>query len=116
MRTVEHMEQHPPVCLHCGKGNTPDTGDGDEMLPYLDLQRDVNWGDSTYLCGACCMLIAGLYDFIGPSQYKDLERTIESRDAVIHELRAKLAAKTRRLTAIVEGKKAISEERASRVA
>lgn len=110
MRLVEVMSQHPPVCLHCGKGNTED----EPRISVLDLEREVNWGDSTYLCGRCVMIAAALYEYISPEQYSELEDTVQSRDKQIHELRAALSEKERRLTTILDGKKALRDERASR--
>ena len=50
MRLVERMVQHPPTCLHCGRGNTDEA---EFPLPNLDLEREVNWGDSTYIWVSC---------------------------------------------------------------
>jgi hypothetical protein len=110
VRLVEVMVNHPPVCLHCGKGNTDD----EPRLPSLDLEREVNWGDSTYLCGRCVMIAAALYEYISPGQYQDMQDEIDSKARQIHELRAELDVKSRRISAILEGKKAVQAERTDR--
>src|SRR5262245_22291124 len=114
MRLVERMTQHPPRCLHCGKGNT---GEGDAYsdtglipLPYLDLEREVNWGDPTYLCGPCVLMAASLYGYIPPEQAQTLEQTITSLRRERHELRATLSERTRRLDSIVKGREALDKE------
>jgi hypothetical protein len=112
VRLVDRMTQNPPVCLHCGSGNVEDHAG--QIPRAIDLEREVNWGDSTYLCEKCGMLVAGLLDFISPDDYKELERTIASQKKQLHEVKAMLHAQKRRTTAILEGKKAIRAERAAR--
>ena len=102
MRLVETMTQHPPTCLHCGNGNT----EQEPKLPVLDLEREVNWGDSTYICGRCMMVAALLYDFVSPEVHQELTQTIESLKGEKHELKALLEVRERRLQSIVEGRKA----------
>jgi hypothetical protein len=110
MQLVERMTQHPPTCLHCGRGNTVD----EPNIPALDLQREVNWGDSTYICGTCVMQAAALYGYISPEQYQELQDTIESLQKQRHELRAQLEKKDRRLSAISSGRQALRDERKER--
>ena|SRR5215471_1350688 len=110
MQLVDRMTQHPPTCIHCGAGNTV----REPAIPNLDLQREVNWGDSTYICGSCCMMIAGLYGYISPEQYQELELTITSLKEQRHELRAQLEKKQRRLSAISSGRTALQDERKER--
>lgn len=118
MRLVERMTQNPPRCLYCGKGNT--TARDDELdtdllpLPYLDLEREVNWGDSTYLCGPCVLKAAALYGYITPEQALTLEQTITSLRRERHDLRAMLQERTRRLDSIVKGREALQAERKAR--
>jgi hypothetical protein len=114
MRLVDRMTQNPPVCLHCGSGNVEDSAG--QMPRAIDLEREVNWGDSTYLCENCGLLVAGLLDCITKEQYQDLERTIKSLREQLHESKALYQGQKRRTTAILEGKKAIQEERAARKA
>ena len=111
MRLVERMTQHPPVCLHCGAGNAAP----EEEMPRraVDLEREVNWGDSTYICEDCGGLIAALLDFISPGEAQNLQQMLAARNKQIHELRAQLSEKSRRMEAIVAGKRALKEERAS---
>jgi len=110
MRLVDRMTQHPPTCLHCGRGNTV----REPNIPDLDLMREVNWGDSTYICGSCVMEAAALYGYISPEQYEDLELTIKSLREERHELRAQLEKKQRRLSAISSGREALRDERKER--
>ena len=111
MRLVERMVQHPPTCLHCGRGNTDEA---EFPLPNLDLEREVNWGDSTYICGACVMQICALAGYISPDQFQELEATITSLRGEKHDLKARLEAKERRLSAISSGRKALRDERKER--
>lgn len=109
MRLVERMTQNPPVCLHCGSGNVEDHAG--QIPRAIDLEREVNWGDSTYLCENCGLLVAGLLDCITRDQYQELERTISSLKTERHELKAQLQGQKRRTTAIMQGKKALQEEK-----
>jgi hypothetical protein len=112
VRIVEAMTQSPPRCLYCGRGNTPDNYGN--VPPALDLERDVGWGDPTYLCQACCERIALLWGWISPEAAKELDDKVQASVAELHETRAQMDAQTRRLNAIVKGRKALNEERRAR--
>jgi len=60
------------------------------------------------------MMIAGLYGYISPEQYQELELTITSLKEQRHELRAQLEKKQRRLSAISSGRTALQDERKER--
>lgn len=112
MRLVERMTQHPPLCLHCGGGNTAD--DVGHVPRAIDLEREVNWGDSTYLCENCGALIAGLLEYISPAEAQDLRTAIAARDTEVHNLRAELQAQKRRSDQILLGRAALTEEKRAR--
>lgn len=59
MRLVDQMTENPGHCVACG-GNPIDI-DGNPQIA-VDLDVDVNWGDSAYLCVECINLIADLIE------------------------------------------------------
>jgi len=81
--------------------------------PFLDLMRDINYGDSTYLCGRCVQQIAGLFGYIDEGQYADLERALRAKDEEIHELKADFDSKDRRLRVIEAGSRTLKRVRSS---
>lgn len=107
MRVVERMTQEPPRCLHCGAGNVP--GADGEVEPALDLERDIGWGDPTYLCGSCVSQAAALWGYISEDTAQDYERQIKKLKADLHETKAKFAEQSRRVRRVTEGKKALQE-------
>lgn len=111
MNLVERMVMTPQACLYCGKGNTPDDETGD-IGPFLDLQRDVNWGDSVYLCRRCCSQIAALWGFIHETQKVELERALQKKDEEIHELKSDLDSAHRRLRVISAGSRTLKRVKA----
>lgn len=104
------MTQHPATCLYCGRGNVPD--DSDDDLLFLDLERDINWGDSTYLCSVCVQKIAALFDYYSSDDVKALNKEISKHKESIHDLRAELQNRNRRLAQISTGLKVLKEEKA----
>jgi hypothetical protein len=60
------------------------------------------------------MQICALAGYIAPDQYQDLETTIRSLKQERHELKARLEAKERRLSAISSGRTALRDERKER--
>ena len=112
MRLVERMTMTPNKCLTCGAGNVE--GDDGEIGPFIDLEVEVGWGDSVYICPLCTLRIALLSGFITPDDKKDLEAQIANLEGQVHDLGASLAEKERRLSAISEGRKAIRKEREER--
>ena len=94
MHLVERMTQSPPNCFVCGRGNTPDS-DG-VIGPFLDLERDVNWGDSTYLCPDCGVQIGGNFGMESPHGVQSLKAEIATLERRNHELRAEIDSWTQR--------------------
>jgi hypothetical protein len=103
------MTQHPNTCLYCGRGNVAD--DSDDDLVFLDLERDINWGDSTYICSVCIQRIAALFDYYSENDVKTLNKTISRQKEEIHDLRAELQNRNRRLEQISTGLKVLKEEK-----
>lgn len=115
---VERMnpDMGAPQCLTCGKGNTP--GDTGEIGPFLDLERDVNWGDPAYLCVDCGTKIGAMFGMATPDDVKDLQNSIKAKDKRIHDLESNLELKSRRLTesehkleTVVNAKKIVKAQR-----
>ncbi len=112
MHKVARMTQHPTTCLYCGRGNTPDDPDSMDEFWAIDLERDVNWGDSTYLCKYCCEVLAATAGFVSTEQLQEQMNLNEQFKSKIHDLRAKLEERQRRLTAITEGARAMKQTKA----
>lgn len=87
MHLVERMTQSPPNCMICGKGNTPDsTG---QIGPFIDLERSVNWDDSTYLCTDCGQSIGVLAGLPTQDESLVLKQEIRRLKQEVHEAKAK---------------------------
>jgi hypothetical protein len=86
MHMVERMTQTPPNCMVCGKGNTPD--ESGNIGPFLDLERDVNWDDSTYLCATCGTAIGAQFGMLLPDDVLGLRREIRRLKRDLHEAKA----------------------------
>ena len=95
MHLVERMTQAPPNCMVCGAGNTPDGVTG-EIGPFLDLERDVNWGDSTYLCMLCCTQIGAHAGLMTAEEKQSLEAQIRKLKTQVHSLEAERSVYRRR--------------------
>jgi len=87
MHLVERMTQSPPSCMVCGRGNTPDPAG--EIGPFLDLERSVNWDDSTYLCRDCAFAIGAEFGMLLPEEVVALRREIRQLHHQLHEEKAK---------------------------
>lgn len=86
MHLVERMLNTPPNCMVCGKGNTPDkVGD---IGPFLDLERDVNWDDSTYLCMDCGQAIGIACGLPTADELTSQKQEIRSLKRELHNARA----------------------------
>jgi len=83
MHLVERMTQSPPTCLICGRGNTPDK-DGN-VGPFLDLERDVNWGDSTYICEDDATKIGAFFGMVSATDISDLHSKIAKLEKTLHD-------------------------------
>lgn len=105
------MTQHPITCLYCGRGNTPDGHETIDDFWCIDLERDVNWGDSTYLCKYCVEKMAILSGFITMADLAEQQNIVKAQGRKIHDLQAKLEEKTRRLQRINEGRAAVRRNR-----
>lgn len=109
MRIVERMTQTPPKCLHCGAGNIENTAG--EVEPALDLERDVGWGDPTYICSQCVAQIAALWGYISIDQENDYKREVKRLKKELHELTARHSAVMRRIRQVTAGRAAASKLR-----
>jgi hypothetical protein len=82
------LEVTPAPCIHCGKGNTPNT-QGD--LPrFVDLERDVNWDEPVIICEDCVMHIGGLMGMLSEETRKDLLREVRTAQSELHDIQAKM--------------------------
>lgn len=105
------MTQPPMQCLVCFRGNTPDGRDTLDDFWVLDLERDVNWGDPTYLCKYCCEKIAALTGFVPEADFAEQASIVRHQSRKIHNLLAKLEARDRRLDQIRVGEQAAAREK-----
>ena len=111
MHKVERMTQHPITCLYCGRGNTPDGHETLDDFWAIDLERDVNWGDSTYLCKYCVEKMAMQSGFVTMADLTEQQNVVRAQARKIHDLQAKLEAKSRRLQQINDGRAAVRKNR-----
>ena len=107
MHKAERMTEAPMKCLVCFRGNLPDDPDSMDDFWVLDLERDVNWGDPTYLCKYCCEKIAALTGFVPEADFREQANIVKHQHKKIHDLQAKLEQRQRRLDQIDEGRKAV---------
>ena len=109
------MVQSPIQCLYCMRGNTPDDPDSMDDFWVLDLERDVNWGDPTYLCKYCCERIAAMTGFVPEEDMREQQNIVRQQLRKIHDLQARLEDRQRRLDQIDVGDRAkarVQKERA----
>ena len=119
MHRVKRMTSSPMSCLVCGRGNTPDDPDTMDDLWFLDTERDIDWGDTAYICKYCCEKIGIFADLVGVQELKETQDTVRRQAKKIHDLESKLAARQRRIDAITGGQRAVrrvSKERGDVVA
>ena len=105
MHKVQLMEQTPTQCLHCGRGNTPDDPDTMDDFWAVDLERDVNWGDSTYICKYCCDVLAATAGYVTHEQLLEQQQLADNLRAELHDSKAELASYKRRVRVVMAGKK-----------
>ena len=87
MHLVERMTSAPAACLICGNGNVPDTAG--EIGPFLDLEREVNWDDSTYLCKNCGTAIGAMFGMQTEDDVLHYRQEIRTLKRQLHEERAR---------------------------
>lgn len=109
MHKVALMTATPTTCLHCGRGNTPDDPHSMDDFWVVDLERDVNWGDSTYICRYCCDQIAAIAGFVTMDDLAEQQRINQKLKEKNHDLEAELDEKSRRLKRIAQGRKALKK-------
>lgn len=114
MHKVKRMTQAPHQCLTCGRGNVPDDPHTEDDLWFLDLERDVNWGDPTYLCMYCCESIGVMAGLVSMQDLKDAQDVNRAQSRKIHDLQAKLEGKQRRIDLITGGARAVKKEKEER--
>lgn len=113
MHKVERMTQHPATCLHCGRGNTVDGDDTMDEFWAIDLERDVNWGDSTYICKYCVDIIAQTAGFVTLTQLAEQQEISEHIRQELHSTRAEFDSYRRRVRTMLAGRKAEKRVRSS---
>ena len=105
MHLVERMTEPPCTCLICGKGNTPD--ENGDIGPFLDMERDVNWGDPTYLCEDCGTKIGAQFGMVTTTEIEDYESKVRKLEKQLHDEKARYEHFRRRTSARA---KAVLEE------
>lgn len=116
MHKVKRMTAAPMSCLLCGRGNTPDDPDTMDDLWFLDTERDIDWGDTAYICKYCCDQVGIMAGLVGMQELKEVQEINRRQAKKIHDLEAKLAARDRRLDAISAGRRAVKRTKKERSA
>lgn len=109
MHRVQLMTQTPPSCLTCGRGNTPDDPDTMDEFWVLDLERDVNWGDSTYICKYCVDEIAAISGLVTTAQLDEAQQIIEAIRKKLHNKTSELEQFKEKVRAKFAGDRAAAE-------
>jgi hypothetical protein len=91
------MTESPPNCLICGKGNTPDA-EGN-VGPFLDMERDVNWGDPTYLCEDCGTKIGAMFGMVTTTEVEELKAQTQGLKKQLHDEKSRYETFRRRTSA-----------------
>jgi hypothetical protein len=86
MHLVERMTSAPCACMICGRGNVADTAGN--IGPFLDLERDVNWDDSTYLCMDCGQSIGMACGLPSADELTSMRQEVRSLRRKVHEAKA----------------------------
>jgi len=71
----------------------------------VDLERDVNWGDSTYICKYCCDVLAATAGYVTHEQLLEQQQLADNLRAELHDSKAELASYKRRVRVVMAGKK-----------
>jgi hypothetical protein len=100
--------------MYCGRGNTPDDPDTMDEFWAIDLERDMNWGDSTYICKYCCDVLAATAGFVTMDQLTEQMNINQGLKKKVHDLQARLEQRNRRLDAIAKGQQAIRRTKKER--
>lgn len=95
MQLVEKMTMQPHTCLYCGRGNSTTNTKG-ENGPYVDLQRDVNFNETVYICETCALEVGSLVGMITADDRRELIRKLKGLSKKCHNLEADLEKMTRR--------------------
>ncbi len=104
MHLEERMTLPPYHCMICGRGNPTDNDP--HPVQFVDLERDVDWGDAAYLCTDCVVKLVDIAGFVSKDQLQEKEDLIAKKDEEIHELKATLDSTNRRVKQILSGSKA----------
>lgn len=107
MHKVKLMQASPMSCMMCGRGNTPDDPDTMDDLWFLDTERDLDWGDTAYICKYCCDKVGLFAGLVGMQELAETQAVVKAQAKRIHDLEAKLAARQRRLNAVAAGEQAL---------
>lgn len=89
MRLVERMTGSPPNCMYCGAGNTPD--EHGKIGPFIDMEREVAWGDDAYLCEKCATQVGTLMGLAPAEELKKQQRMLKEAQKQVHDLQSDIA-------------------------
>jgi hypothetical protein len=93
MKLVEKMTMQPFTCLYCGKGNIPNN---DRTIgPFVDLERDVNFNETVYVCEKCALRVGSCVGMITADEQRELNDQIKKLEKELHNTEAKLDKRTR---------------------
>lgn len=108
---VSGMKLKPYRCAGCGSTPQKEDGSGPEDA-YFAEGVDINWGDSLYICSSCVRVIGQLAGMLDPDAVIRLENEKEKALTEAEELQEELNRVDTRLKRIVDGSKAVKEEKA----
>jgi hypothetical protein len=82
----------PNECVGCRKtdnGNLAEpSANGPALTPgMVDLQADIDWYGSVYICSDCALQVARIFGAISPAEYEGMERDLTNALADLSKLR-----------------------------
>ncbi len=108
---VSGMKLKPYRCTACGSTPQKEDGSGPEDA-YFAEGVDVDWGNSLYICSSCVRVLGQLAGMATPDQVTRLQNEKEQALTEAEELQEELNRTDARLRKIIDGSKAVKEEKA----
>lgn len=109
IRLTNQIVQNPATCLICS--TTPTDVEG-RILPMIDTEIDVNWGDNLYICSECLGIMAELSGWVEPGEIEALKQELIDYKRRLKKVTKLLTREKARNEAMLGGKRAIQELRA----
>lgn len=115
LQLVKGMPLNPCACVCCG-GNPVDENTGEAFENVFVPGVDINWGDSVYICHACCEIIADLKGRVTREGFDKLEVRNQKLQDKYDRLATEHEKAESLLSRITEGKNAVKEAKGRKVA